>query len=73
MAGMQKKFLVPLRAQYRAIHQARPESKFAHRSLDVLASRAVQFRIANNTALAHLPFANFELRFDQYNHLAVVA
>jgi hypothetical protein len=32
-----------------------------------------QFRLANNAALAHLAFAHFELRFDQYNHLADAA
>ena len=67
---MQKKLLVPFRAQYGAIHQARLESKLAHGAFDAVAGGAVQFRLANNAALAHLPFAYFELRFDQYNHLA---
>jgi hypothetical protein len=41
MAGMEEKLLIPFRVQYRAIHQARLESKFAHRALDAVASGAV--------------------------------
>jgi hypothetical protein len=73
MAGMQKKLLIPFRAQYPAIHQARLESKFAHGAFDAVAGGFVQFRLAHDAALAHLPFAHFELRFDQYNHLTAVA
>src|SRR5580700_10076972 len=56
--GMQKKLLLPFRAQYRAIHQARLESKFVHGAFDAVASGAVQFRLANDAALAHLAFAH---------------
>src|SRR5580658_4474300 len=67
---MQQKFLIPFRAQYRAIHQVRLESKIPHGAFDAVAGCAVQFRVANDTALAHLALTHFELRFDQYHHLA---
>ena len=52
-----------------ALHDGGFESEFAHGPFDSFASRLVQFRIANDAALAHLALAHFKLRFDQYNHL----
>src|SRR5260370_28231711 len=70
MMAIQEKLLVPLGAEDGAFDDAGFESEFAHRPRHPVASRLVEFRIADNAALAYLAPAYFKLRFDQYNHLA---
>src|ERR1035437_9771352 len=70
MTGIEEKILVPFGAGGGALDDGGLESDFAHGPFDFLASRPVQFRLANDAALAHLALAHFKLRFDQYNHLA---
>src|SRR5450756_2528337 len=70
MTGIEKKLLVPFGAGDGAFDNSGLESEFAHGPFDFLASRPVQFRLANDAALAYLALADFKLRFDQYNHLA---
>src|ERR1019366_9241521 len=69
MTGIEEKLLVPFGAGDRAFHNSGLEPDFAHGPFHFLASRPVQFRLANDAALAHLALAHFKLRFDQYNHL----
>jgi hypothetical protein len=71
--AMEQKLLIPFRAQYRAIHQARLKSEVPHGALDTVTGGAVQLRIANDAALAYLASAHLELRFDQDRHLAAAA
>src|SRR5450759_1811265 len=70
MTGIEEKLLVPFGAGDGAFDNSSLESRFTHGPFDFLASRPVQFRIANDAALAYLALADFKLRFDQYNHLA---
>src|SRR5664280_3041660 len=69
MTGIEEKLLVPFGAGDGALDDSGLESEFAHGPFDFLASRPVQFRLANDAAPAYLALAHFKLRFDQYNHL----
>src|SRR6185436_14173817 len=69
MMGIQEKLLVPFGAGDRALRDLRFESDFAHRPFDSLASRLMQFGLANDATPAHQALAYLKLRFDQYNHL----
>src|ERR1039458_9549464 len=71
MVGIKQKLLVPFGAGNGAFHHRGLESDFLHGPVHPFASRPMQQRIANDAALTHLALAHFELRFDQYNHLAV--
>jgi hypothetical protein len=73
MMGIEEKLLVPFGAENGAFHDTGLESKFLHRGSNPMASSLVELRVANDAALAHLALTDFELRFDQYNHLAAVA
>src|ERR1700734_701051 len=64
MMGMEQKFLIPFGAEDGAVHKARLEFKFPHRTGHAIASGLMELRIANDPALAHLALADFELRFD---------
>ena len=69
MMGIEEKLLVPFGAGDGAFDDGGLEPDFAHGPFDSFASRPVQFRLANDAALADLALAHFKLRFDQYNHL----
>src|SRR5471032_2148484 len=70
MVGIEETLLVPFGAEDGAFDDAGFESEFAHRPLHPVASRTVEFRTADDSALAKPAQACFKLRFDQYNHLA---
>src|SRR5437660_6109519 len=70
MMGIEEKLLVPFRAENRAFNNRCFESQCAHGAVHALASSPVDLRVANNPSFADLPPARFELRLDQYNHLA---
>src|ERR1700744_1589167 len=72
ISGMQEELLVSFRAQNGAVDQAGFESKFLHGALHAVTGGLVQRGVADDAALAHLSFADLELRFDQYNHLAAI-
>src|SRR4051812_41265903 len=69
MMGIEEKLLVPFGAGDGAFDDRGLESAFAHGPFDPFASGPVQWRLANDAALAHLSLAHFKLRLDQYNHL----
>src|ERR1017187_4379137 len=69
MTGIEEKLLVPFGGGEGALEDSGLEPDFAHGPFDFFASRRVQFRLANDAALADLALAHFKLRFDQYNHL----
>jgi hypothetical protein len=72
MMGIQKKFLVPFGAPDRAIHDRGMKTQFLHGAHHPLTSSLVEWRLANDAALAHLALPNLKLRLDQYNHLTVL-
>src|SRR5450432_1855120 len=70
MVGMQQELPVPFRAQDRAFHDGCFESQLPRRILNTAAGALLQLRFAHDSTLPHLPFSNFELGLDKYNHFA---
>jgi hypothetical protein len=73
MSGIQEEFLIPFRPQDGALDYSRGESELRDGTFDTIAGGAMECRIADDAALAHLTFADFELRLDQYNHFPFAA
>src|SRR4051812_25944393 len=71
MGRMQEKFPISFRALYRALDHVRLETKFPDGTLDLAAGCSVQFRIADNPALAHVVPSYFKLRFYKDNHFTI--
>src|SRR3989442_12977604 len=68
MSGIQKKFLIPFRAQDGALDDVGSVVHLPHGMFDSLAGRAVQFRVPHDATLSHLLSAHFKLWLDEYNH-----
>src|ERR1019366_9306939 len=63
MTGIEEKLLVPFGAGDGTLDDSGLEPHFAHAPFHLFASGPVQFRLANDAALAHLALAHFKLRF----------
>jgi hypothetical protein len=70
MVGIEQEFFVPFGSQNGAFRDAGLESELARRVFDALAGGVMQSRFPNDPAFSNLPFADLELRLDQYNHSA---
>src|SRR3989442_8604684 len=70
MSGIQEKFLIPFRAQYRALDDVRSVVHLAHGVLDATAGRPVQPGFTHDSAPTYLLPAHFKLWLDEYNHFA---
>src|SRR5689334_364261 len=73
MGCMQQKLLVPLGSQDWTVHDLGSEPQFLGGAAHFVTGRLMQRRIPHNAALPYILAANFELRFDEYNHFAVFA
>src|ERR1044071_5878778 len=69
MMGMEEELRISFGAEDGALHDFGFESELPHRVRDPITSGLVQLGLANDAALTDLAFTDFELRFDQYNHL----
>src|ERR1035441_1891710 len=66
MTGIEEKLLVPFGAGDGALHDRGLEPDFAHGPFHFFASRPVQFRLANDAALADPALSHFTPRFDRF-------
>src|SRR5258706_16152212 len=73
MSCMQQEFLVPFRAQDRAVDDGCLIAHLPHGVFHALAGGAMQFLVAHDPALSNLTPANFKLGLDEYNHFGAVA
>src|SRR5437867_12807168 len=73
ISGIQEEFLVPFRAQDRALDDVRSKAHLSHGVYHAVAGGAVQLGVPHDAALSNLPPPGFKLGLDEYNHFRVRA
>src|SRR5689334_16621831 len=71
MLGIKQEFPVPFGPSDGALDDGGSEAERLDTRLYAVAGSAMLFRIAHDTALAHLAFSHFKLRLDQHYDLTV--